>query len=147
MKAPSRIILALAVALLPLSSHAQQYFTNVSVRRVVKLRALPGKTKEFYSYLNSIQKVFEAYEKEAGLISGLRLHAQRQLRRFPTNMTSCSFSTTRTWPPSIRLPTRAAPVIAKAYGTPENRAAVGKLGDESAETVSSELVREIKLKP
>lgn len=45
------------------------------------------------------------------------------------------------------LADKAAPVIAKAYGTPENRAAVGKLGEESSETVSSELVREINLKP
>ena len=60
MKAASRLLLALALAVLPPSSHAQQNYTNVSAFRVVKFRILPGKTKDFYSYLSSIQKVLDA---------------------------------------------------------------------------------------
>jgi hypothetical protein len=146
MKVPSRILLALAVALLlPLSSHAQQYFTNVSVRRVVKLRILPGKSKDFYSYLNSIQKVFEA-EKDAGLILDYSfMHSVNY--EGPDKYDVVFVLHYKNMATFDTIADKAAPVIAKAYGTPENRAAVGKLGEESAETVSSELVREIKLKP
>jgi len=145
MKALARSIIALAVAFLPLSSYAQQYFTNVSVRRVVKLRILPGKSKDFYSYLNSIQKVFEA-EKEAGLILDYGfMHSVNY--EGPDKYDVMFVIHYKDMATFDTLADKAAPVIAKAYGTPENRAAVGKLGDESAETVSSELVREIKLKP
>jgi hypothetical protein len=41
----------------------------------------------------------------------------------------------------------AEPVVAKVYGSPEKRAEISKLRAESSETVSSELVREIQLKP
>jgi len=146
MKAPARILLALAAALLlPLSSHAQQYFTNVSAHRVVKLRILPGKTKEFYSYLNSLQKVFEA-EKEAGLITGYNIMHSVNYEG-PDKYDVVFVIHYKDMATFDTLADKAAPVIAKAYGTPENRAAVGKLGEESSETVSSELVREIKLKP
>jgi hypothetical protein len=145
MKALARSIIALAVAFLPLSSYAQQYFTNVSVRRVVKLRILPGKSKDFYSYLNSIQKVFEA-EKEAGLILDYGfMHSVNY--EGPDKYDVVFVIHYKDMATFDTLADKAAPVIAKAYGTPENRAAVGKLGEESAETVSSELVREIKLKP
>jgi len=145
MKAPSRILLALAVALLPLSSYAQQYFTNVGVYRVVKFRILPGKSKDFYSYINSVQKVFDA-EKDAGLILGYDfMHSVNY--EGPDKYDVMFVIHYKDMATFDTLADKAAPVIAKAYGTPENRAAVGKLGDESAETVSSELVREIKLKP
>jgi len=145
MKALARSIIALAVAFLPLSSYAQQYFTNVSVQRVVKLRILPGKSKDFYSYLNSIQKVFEA-EKEAGLILDYGfMHSVNY--EGPDKYDVVFVIHYKDMATFDTLADKAAPVIAKAYGTPENRAAVGKLGEESAETVSSELVREIKLKP
>lgn len=146
MKTLVRILLALSVALLlPLSSHAQQYYTHTSAHRVVKLRILPGKTKEFYSYLNSIQKVFEA-EKEAGLITGYDIMHSVNFEG-PDKYDIVFVLHYKDMATFDTLADKAAPVIAKAYGTPENRAAVGKLGEESSETVSSELVREIKLKP
>ena len=146
MKALARILLALAVvALLPLSSHAQQNYSNVSVYRVVKFRILPGKTNDFYSYLNSIQKVFEA-EKAAGLILGYDLMHSVNYEG-PDKYDVMFVLHYKDMATFDTLADKAAPVIAKAYGTPENRAAVAKLGEESAETVSSELVREIKLKP
>ena len=41
---------------------------------------------------------------------------------------------------------KAEPVVAKAWGSPEARAAAGKLASESMEVVSAELVRGIDLK-
>lgn len=144
MKAASRILLVLALAVLPLSAHAQQNYTNVSVYRVVKFRILPGKTKDFYSYLNSVQKALEA-EKDAGIILSYEfMHSVNYegSDKYDVMMVIHykDMATLDT------LADKAAPALAKAYGTPENRAAVVKLGEESAETVSAELIREIKLK-
>jgi hypothetical protein len=139
LKPSLRMFLAFALAVQPLSSLAQQNYTNVSVYRVVRFRILPGKTKEFYSYLNSIQKVLEA-EKDAGLILGYTLmHSVNYegVDKYDVQLVlhykdMATFDT---------LSDKVAPILDKAYGTPENRAAVGKLGDDSSETVSSELIR------
>ena len=144
MKAASRILLVLALPLFPFSTYAQQNYTNVSVYRVVKWKILPGKVKDFYSYLNSLQKAFEA-EKDAGIILNYEfLHSVNYDGPDKYNvMVAIHFKDMATLD---TLADKAEPVLAKAYGTPENRAAVLKLGADSAETVSSELVREIKLK-
>ncbi len=42
---------------------------------------------------------------------------------------------------------QAEAVVAKVYGSPEKRAEISKLRAESSETVSSELIRDIQLKP
>jgi hypothetical protein len=42
---------------------------------------------------------------------------------------------------------QARPVVAKVYGSPEKQAEVSKMRDDSTETVSTELVREIQLTP
>jgi len=144
MKAASRILLVLALALLPFSTYAQQNYTNVSVYRVVKLKILPGKIKDFYSYLNSVQKALQA-EQDAGLILDYEfLHSVNFEGPDKYDvMIAIHYKDMATFD---TLGDKAEPVLAKAYGTPENRAAVIKLGAESAETVSAELVREIKLK-
>lgn len=145
MKAVSRILFVLALSLLPLSSHAQQNYTNVSVYRVIKFRILPGKTKDFYTYLNSVQKVLDA-EKDASLILDYSfMHSVNY--EGPDKYDVLLVVHYKDMATFDTLSDKAAPILAKAYGTPENRAAVGKMGEDSAETVSAELVREIKLKP
>src|SRR5580704_11589491 len=73
MKTFARCIVALALAAIPLSGIAQQNYSYVSVVRVVKLRILPGKTKEFYEAFAYAPKVFEA-EKAAGIITGYSIY-------------------------------------------------------------------------
>jgi hypothetical protein len=44
------------------------------------------------------------------------------------------------------LPDKTEPIVARVYGSAEARAANNRLGSESMEVVSSELIREIQLK-
>src|SRR5271170_2014684 len=145
MKTFARCIVALALAAIPLSGLAQQNYTYVSAYRVVKLRILPGKTKEFYAAFAYAPKVFEA-EKQAGIILDYEIFASVNFEgpdKYDV-MYVVHFKNLAVLDTSAEL---AEPVVAKVYGSPEKRAEIVKLRAESTETVSSELVREIQLKP
>jgi hypothetical protein len=145
MKAFARCFVALALMAIPLSGLAQQNYTTVSVYRVVKLRILPGKTKEFFQAFAYAPKVFEA-EKAAGVILDYRIFHSVNYEgpdKYDV-MYVVHFKNMATLDTSAGL---AEPVIAKVYGSPEKRAEMSKLREESGETVSSELVRDIELTP
>src|SRR5271170_7734014 len=145
MKAFARCFVALVFAVVPLSGMAQQDYTNISVYRVVKLRILPGKTKEFYQAFAYAPKVFEA-EKAAGLLLDYQIFHSVNYEgpdKYDV-MYVIHFKNMAVLDTSAEL---AEPVVAKVYGSPEKRAEISKLRAESSETVSSELVREIQLKP
>jgi hypothetical protein len=144
MKTFARCFVALALTAMPVSGLAQQYYSNVGVTRAVKLRILPGKTKEFFEAFAYAPKVFEA-EKAAGIITGYEI------------FTSVNFEGPEKWDVMYVIHFKnmavldtsgdlAEPVVAKVYGSPEKRAEINKLRAESGEVVSSELVREIHLK-
>jgi hypothetical protein len=145
MKTFARCIVALALTAIPFSGLAQQNFSYVSALRVVKLRILPGKTKEFYAAFAYAPKVFEA-EKAAGLILGYEIFASvnyEGAEKYDVlyvihykNMGALDTG-----------PDLAEPIVAKVYGSPEKRAEIMKLRADSTEVVSSELIREIQLKP
>jgi hypothetical protein len=129
---------------MPVSGPAQQYYSHVGVVRAVKLRILPGKTKEFYEAFAYAPKVFEA-EKAAGIITGYEIFTSvnfEGLDRWDV-MYVIHFKNMAVLDTSGDL---AEPVVAKVYGSPEKRAEINKLRAESGEVVSSELVREIQLK-
>jgi hypothetical protein len=145
MKAFVRFFFALALTAIPLSGMAQQGYNNVSVYRVVKIRILPGKTAEFYKSFAWAPKIFEA-EKAAGIMMDYKIFH------------SVNYEGTDKWDVMYVVQFKnmavldtnqnlAAPIVAKVYGTPEKQAEVVRLRDESSETVSSELVREIQLTP
>jgi hypothetical protein len=145
MKTFARGLFALVLTAIPVSGMAQQYYSHVSVVRAVKLRILPGKTKEFYEAFAYAPKVFEA-EKAAGIITGYEI------------FTSVNFEGMEKWDVMYVLHFKnmavldtsaelGEPVVAKVYGSPEKRAEVLRMRAESTELVSSELIREIQLKP
>lgn len=144
MKAFARCLVALVFAVVPLSGMAQQDYRNISVYRVVKLRILPGKTKEFYQAFAYAPKVFEA-EKAAGLLLDYQIFHSVNYEgpdKYDV-MYVIHFKNMAVLDTSAEL---AEPVVAKVYGSPEKRAEISKLRAESSETVSSELVRDIQLK-
>jgi hypothetical protein len=145
MKAFARCFVALVLTAMPVSGLAQQYYSHVGVTRAVKLRILPGKTKDFYEAFAYAPKVFEA-EKAAGIITGYEIFTSVNFEG-PEKwdvMYVVHFKNMATLDTSADL---AEPVLAKVYGSPEKRAEVVKMRAESTETVSSELVRGIQLKP
>jgi hypothetical protein len=144
MKAFARGLVALVLTTMPVSGLAQQYYSHVGVIRAVKLRILPGKTKEFFEAFAYAPKVFEA-EKAAGLITGYEIFTSVNYEG-PEKwdvMYVIHFKNMATLDTSSDL---AEPILAKVYGSPEKRAEIGKMRAESGEVVSSELVREIHLK-
>ncbi len=144
MKVFARYLIALVFAAIPLSGVAQSNYTNVSVYRVTKIRILAGKSAEFYKSFGWAPKVLQA-EKEAGLLLDYKIFH------------SVNYEGVDKWDVMIVVhyknmaafdtnPGAAAPIVAKVYGSPEKQAEAARLRDESSETVSSELVREIELK-
>jgi hypothetical protein len=127
-----------------MSVSAQQYFSYTGARRIVKFRILPGKTADFYKYAAALTKVLQA-EKDAGVIVDFGMahtvsyigEDKYDVSLFITYKDMATFDT---------LSDKTEPIIAKAYGTPEKRAEIGKLAEESSEVVSSELVRPITIK-
>ena len=145
MKAFARCFVALVFAAIPLSGMAQQNYTDVSVYRVVKLRILPGKTKEFFQAFAYAPKVFDA-EKTAGLILDYQIFRSVTYEG-PDKYDVMFVVHMKNMAALDALSEQAEAVVAKVYGSPEKRAEVSKLRAESGETVSSELVRDIQLKP
>lgn len=145
MKFSARLLLILGLGILPFSAHAQMNYTQVSVYRIVKVRILPGKTTDFYKAFAYAPKIWEA-EKAAGLLLDYKiLHsvnyegADKYDIEYILHFKNMAALDT--------VNEDVQPIVAKVYGTAENRAAMAKLQAESGETVSSELVREIALKP
>lgn len=144
MRAILRVLCVLAIVGTATASFSQQYFTNGSARRVVKYRILPGKTADFYKWLGTASKVLGA-EKDAGLIEGFSfMHSTEFIG--PDKYDVVLVITYKDLAALDTAAQRATGVTDKVFGSPENRAAWTKLGSESEEVVSAELVREIQLK-
>jgi len=144
MKTFARYFVALVLTAAPLCGLAQQNYTDVSVYRVVKLRILPGKTKEFYQAFAYAPKVFEA-EKAAGLLLDYQIFHSVNYEG-PDKWDVMYVIHIKNMAVLDTFGDQAAPIIAKVYGSPEKRAEVAKMRDETSEVVSSELVRDIQLK-
>lgn len=145
MKAIARTLAILALAATALGASAQQNYKDGAVYRVVKLRILPGKTKDFYKSFSWTPKVLDA-EKQAGLIDDWRLYRSVTYEG-PDKYDVLLVLKYKNMAALDGLADRAEPIIAKVYGTPENRASVSQQRAESGETVSSELLRDIELLP
>ena len=144
MRAILRVLCVLAVVGTSTVAFSQQYFTNGPVIRIVKYRILPGKTADFYKWLSNAPKILGA-EKQAGLIQDFHfIHSTEFVG--PDKYDVAVVITYKDMAALDVLNEKAEPVVAKAWGSPEARAAAGKLASESMEVVSSELVRGIDLK-
>jgi hypothetical protein len=139
-----RVLCVLAVVGTSVASFGQQYFSNGAVRRVVKYRILPGKTADFYKWLSWAPKVLDA-EKQAGLVQSYSIMHSTEFVG-PDKYDVVLVIEYKDMATLDTLPDKTEPIVARVYGSPEARAANGKLGSESMEVVSAELVREIRLK-
>jgi hypothetical protein len=144
MRAILRVLCVLALVGTATAAFSQQYFTNGPVIRIVKYRILPGKTADFYKWLSNAPKVLGA-EKQAGLIQEFHFFHSSEFVG-PDKYDVAVVITYKDMAALDALGEKAEPVVAKAWGSPEARAAAGKLASESMEVVSSELVRGIDLK-
>ena len=144
MRAILRVLCVFALVGTASAAFSQQYYTTNGVMRVTKYRILPGKTADFYKWLSNAPKILGA-EKEAGLIEGFHfIHSTEFLGQDKWDVALViSF---KNMAALDEITAKAEPVVAKAWGSPEARAASNKLANESMEVVSSELVRNIELK-
>ena len=144
MRAILRVLCVLALFGVSSAAFSQQYFTATGVTRVTKYRILPGKTADFYKWMSNAPKILGA-EKEAGLIQDFHLiHSTEFLGQDKWDVALVILY--KNMAALDELNAKAEPVVAKAWGSPEARAASNKLANESMEVVSSELVRNIELK-
>jgi hypothetical protein len=144
MRALLRFLCVFALVGISTSAFSQQYFTNTGVTRVVKYRIKPGKTADFYKWLSNAPKILGA-EKDAGLIEGFHfLHSTEFIGQDKYDV--ALVINYKNMAALDDLSVKAEPVVAKAWGSPEARAAANKLADESMEVVSAELIRNIELK-
>ena len=144
MRAILRVLCVLALFGASSAAFSQQYFTTNGAMRVVKYRILPGKTGDFYKWLSNAPKILGA-EKDAGLIEGFHfIHSTEFLGQDKWDV--ALVIAYKNMAALDEINAKAEPVVAKAWGSPEARAAANKLANESMEVVSSELVRNIELK-
>ena len=144
MRAILRVLCVLAVVGTSTVAFSQQYYTNGPVIRIVKYRILPGKTADFYKWLSNAPKILGA-EKQAGLVQEFHFFHSTEFVG-PDKYDVAVVITYKDMAALDALGEKAEPVVAKAWGSPEARAAAGKLASESMEVVSAELVRGIDLK-
>jgi hypothetical protein len=144
MRAFLRVLCVLALLGVSSQAFSQQYYAANGVMRVTKYRIRPGKTAEFYKWLSNAPRILAA-EKQAGLVQDFHfIHSTEFIG--PDKYDVAVVVQYKDMAALDELTTKAGPVIEKAWGSPEARAAANKLADESMEVVSSELVRNIELK-
>ena len=139
-----RLLCVFALVGFSASAFSQQYFTNGPVIRIVKYRILPGKTADFYKWLSNAPKILGA-EKQAGLVQEFHFYHSTEFIG-PDRYDVALVIMYKDMATLDTLSEKAEPVVAKAWGSPEARAAAGKLANESMEVVSAELARGIDLK-
>lgn len=144
MRAILRVLCVLALFGVSSAAFSQQYYTTTGAMRVVKYRILPGKMADFYKWLSNAPKILGA-EKEAGLIQDFHfIHSTEFIG--PDKWDVALVIVFKNMAALDEINAKAEPVVAKAWGSPEARAASNKLASESMEVVSSELVRNMELK-
>ncbi len=144
MRAILRVVCILALVLGSSAAFSQQYFTYSGAMRVTKYRIKPGKSEDFYKWLSNAPKILAA-EQQAGLIQGFHfIHSTEFVG--PDRWDVAVVVNYKDMAALDETGAKAAPVIAKAWGSPENRAAANRLAQDCMEVVSSELVRNIDLK-
>lgn len=144
MRAFLRVLCVFALVSVSSAAFSQQYYSYTGVTRVVKYRIKPGKSAEFYKWLSNAPKILGA-EQQAGLIEGFHLlHSTEFIG--PDKYDVALVITYKNMAALDESGAKADPVVAKAWGSPEARAAAGKLAEESMEVVSAELIRNIELK-
>jgi hypothetical protein len=144
MRAFLRVLCFFAFVGISTAAFSQQYYTNGAARRVVKYRILPGKTADFYKWLSFAPKVLGA-EKDAGLIESFSLMHSTEFVG-PDKYDVILVIDYKDLAAVDVASQKAAGVTDKVFGSPEKRAEWSKLGSESFELVSAELVRVIQLK-
>ena len=144
MRAILRVLCVLALVSGSSAAFSQQYFTNTGVMRVVKYRILPGKSADFFKWLSNAPKILGA-EQQAGLIESFHfIHSTEFVG--PDKWDVAIVITYKNMAALDEIGPKSDPIVAKAWGSPEARAAATKLASESMEVVSAELVRNIELK-
>ncbi len=144
MRAFLRVFCVLALFGISSAAFSQQYFTTNGAMRVIKYRIRPGKTADFYKWLSNAPKILGA-EKQAGLIQDFHfIHSTEFVG--PDKYDVALVIQYKDLAALDEINAKAEPIVAKAWGSPEARAASNKLADECMEVVSSELVRNIDLK-
>lgn len=142
MKFFARGLAVVCMLVFALSAQSQQYYSYNGVTRVVKVRILPGKTADFYKYLGNLNKVLAA-EQSAGLVQSYEF-AHSVNYEGPDKYDVAIVINYKDLASLDTLAEKADPIVTKVFGSPEARAAsLGKLFNDSAEEVSSELVRGI----
>ena len=144
MRAFLRVLCVLALIGTGSAAFSQQYYSNGSVKRVVKYRIRDGKTADFFKWLSFAPKVLGA-EKDAGLIQDFYfLHSTEFIG--PDKYDVVLVISYKDLAAVDAAAEGARAVTDKVYGSSEKRAEWSKLGSDSSEVVSAELVREIHLK-
>lgn len=144
MRAILRVVCVLALVLGSSAAFSQQYFTYTGAMRVTKYRIKPGKSADFYKWFANAPKILGA-EQQAGLIQGFHfIHSSEFVG--PDRWDVAIVVNYKDMAALDESGAKADPVVAKAWGSPEARAAATKLAQDSMEVVSSELVRNIDLK-
>ena len=144
MRAFLRVLCVLALIGTGSAAFSQQYYTNGPVIRIIKYRIKPGKTADFYKWLSNAPKILGA-EKQAGLIQDFNF--SHSLEFIGDDKYDVALVIVYKDMAALdALNEKAEPVVAKAWGSPEARAEANKLGTETMEVVSAELVRGINLK-
>jgi hypothetical protein len=144
MKQIARGLLILSILAISVGAQAQQYYTYTGVTRIVRFRVKePAKSADFYKYLGHVSAILKA-EQAAGIILGYDIVHTVSYEGEKYDVAIVIHY--RDMATLDTLTAKAEPIIAQHYGSPEARAAAEKMIDESADVVSTELVRSIALK-
>jgi hypothetical protein len=145
MPRPSPVLLTLLLASIPCASHAQEHFTLGAINRITLLDIKPGQGSAFWTDLRQhLRPLYDEYKRQ-GLIQGYSVGV-KSTSEGVDDWDAVIILTFKNWAALDTFATKGDSVSMRFFGSYSKRSESGAKRSETANLVSSILVRDVTLK-
>jgi hypothetical protein len=139
------VLLPLLLALVPRSSPAQEHFTLGSISRVILVDIKPGKASAYWTDLRqNLRPLYDEYKRQ-GLIQDYSVGV-KSTAEGPDDWDAVIILTFKNWAALDTFAAKGDSVSVRHFGSYAKRSDLASKRSESANVVSSILVRDVTLK-
>jgi hypothetical protein len=139
------VLLPLLLALVPRLSSAQEHYTLGSISRVILVDIKPGKASAYWTDLRqNLRPLYDEYKRQ-GLIQAYSVGVKTTTEG-PDDWDAVIILTFKNWAALDTFATKGDSVSVRYFGSSAKRSDLASKRSESANLVSSILVRDVTLK-
>lgn len=142
---PASVLLSLLFASVPCVSHAQEHYTLGAINRITLVDIKPGKASAFWTDMRqNLRPLYDEYKRQ-GLIQDYSVGV-KSTAEGPGDWDAVIILTFRNWAALDTFATKGDSVSMKYFGSYAKRSDSGTKRSETANLVSSILVRDVTLR-